>query len=202
MKDTSHPNLRRAVQQDARDLAKLIDIAGEGIPSWLWGQNTAEGQSPLTVGIARARRTSGGFSYTNAVVSEEAGQVLGMALTYPIDAAPDTDIADLPDPIKPFVELEALSTGTWFVNALATYPSSRNRGIGTVLLAKVEEQARRAGYSEISIQVYGQNTGALRLYQRLGFEPVAQAPVLHHPCPPYYTGDVILLIRKIAQRSG
>ncbi len=197
MKDTTLPETRPASRNDAKDLAKLIDIAGEGIPSWLWAKSVAPGQTVLDVGMARAQRTSGGFSYTNAILARNQNHVLGMALTYPIETVPEGNIADLPDPIKPFVELEALSTGTWFVNALAVYASARNRGIGSALLAEVENTARRAGYQKLSIQVYGQNTGALRLYRRLGFEPVAQAPVRNHPCQPYYTGDVVLLIRNL-----
>ena len=197
MKDTLDITLRPAVQQDAADLAKLIDIAGEGIPSWLWAQSAQSGQSALDVGMARALRTSGGFAYTNAIVADRGGAVAGMALTYPIDAAPTDDPADLPAPIAPFVALEAQSVGTWFVNALAVRAGARGAGIGSALMAQVEAMARQAGYAALSIQVYSQNTGAVRLYRRIGFRLATSAPVLLHPCQPYYTGDVLLLIKHL-----
>lgn len=38
-----------------------------------------------------------------------------------------------------------------------------------------------------------------RLYRRTGFEIFAQAPVTLHPCQPYYTGDVLLLFKRLKQ---
>ncbi len=189
--------IRPANSDDALDLARLIDIAGEGIPSWLWAKSAGDNQSPLDVGVSRALRDSGGFSYRNAIVAERSDAVVGMALTYPIDAAPDDDLDDLPSPVAPFVALEAHSVGTWYVNALAVRTGARGAGIGATLLAEVEELARTAGYSVLSIQVYEQNTGAVRLYLRTGFEIVERAPVRSHPCQPYYTGDVLLLTKSI-----
>lgn len=201
MKDTFNAIIRPAMPDDAEDLARLIDIAGEGIPSWLWSQTATEGQSPLDVGIARAQRTNGGFSYRNALVAERDGQILGMVLAYPIDKAPQDDPDDLPPPIAPFVALEARSVGTWLVNALAVYAQARGDGIGTARLAEVETRAHQAGYPALSIQVYGQNHGAVRLYQRLGFRVVGHVPVRLHPCQPYYTGDVLALIKDVDGRD-
>ncbi|WP_299730634.1 GNAT family N-acetyltransferase [uncultured Tateyamaria sp.] len=197
MKDGFHMSIRSATARDAADLAILIDIAGEGIPSWLWTTSATDGQSPLDIGMARACRTDGGFSYANALVAERDGDVIGMGLSYAIDAPPTVDPNDLPAPITPFVALEAQSVGTWYVNALAVRACARGGGIGTALLSAVEETARGAGYDRLSIQVYEQNTGAVRLYRRAGFALAARAPVRLHPCQPYYTGDVLLLIKPV-----
>ena len=193
----SIPSVRQAEAGDAADLAKLIDIAGEGIPSWLWGQSCQAGQTPLDVGVERARREVGGFSYKNALVSEKGGGVLGMVLSYPIDEAPTGDPGDFPAPVVPFVELEAQSVGTWYINALAVFAGAREAGIGTRLLYAAETQAAAAGYPAMSIQVYSQNTGAFRLYQRLGYKIAGRAKVRLHPCQPYYTGDVLLLLKRL-----
>lgn len=185
--------VRPATSSDAQDLAKLIDIAGEGIPHWLWSQNTAENRTPLEIGTERAQRESGGFSYKNARVAENAGRVLGMVLSYPIIEAPDEDIDSLPDPIAPFVELEMKSAGTWYINALAVFPGHRSAGLGSLLMEAVDTAASTSGFSRLSIQVYGQNSGAARLYKRLGFRETARSRVRLHPVQPYYTGDVLLL---------
>ncbi len=189
--------IRQATRRDAEALAKLIDIAGEGIPGWLWTRACIEGQAPLDIGIERARRSTGGFSYTNALVADKSGDALGMVLSYAIVEAPDGDPNDLPDPIAPFVALEKLSVDTWYVNALAVFAAARNRGIGAKLMAAAEDQARKNGFCEMSIQVYGQNTGAVRLYEKLGYRFAASEPVRLHPSPPYYTGDVLLLKKPI-----
>lgn len=190
--------LRKATADDAEDLAKLIDIAGEGIPSWLWQQSAGPGQSPLSVGFERARRENGGFSYRNAIVAQQGTTITGMILSYPIDLPPEDNPDELPAPIAPFVALERHSVGTWYVNALAVIPAFRGCGIGSKLLQAVENHAPAAGYNRLSIQVYAQNTGAVRLYQRLGFRETARTPVRDHPCPPHYTGDVILLMKSLA----
>ena len=189
--------IRQADISDAEHLAKLINLAGEGIPNWLWTRSCIEGQTPLEVGIERAKRNTGGFSYTNALVAKRRGQTLGMVLSYAIAEAPTDNPDDLPAPIAPFVALEKLSVDTWFINALAVFPEGRNQSIGTQLMAAAEDQAKRRGFSKMSIQVYAQNTGAVRLYDRLGYTLVAREPVRLHPCPPYYSGDVLLLMKNI-----
>ena len=190
--------LRDATFEDATPLAKLIDIAGEGIPHWLWSMSATPEQDPLDIGTIRAQREEGGFSYRNAIVAEHAGHVLGMVLSYPILKAPDDDPKDLPEPIAPFVELERQSVGTWYVNALATFPGHRGRGIGTLLMRHLETVADAQGFQSLSIQVFEQNTGARKLYHNLGYQDFARAPVLRHPCQPYYTGDVVLLKKTIS----
>ena len=145
----------------------------------------------------RARRTSGGFSYTNALIADQSGAPQGMVLSYAITEAPEDDPNDLPPPIAPFVALEKLSVGSWFINALAVFAAGRGQGTGTRLLAAAEDLARVNGFEEMSIQVYGQNTGAVRLYERLGYRGAASEPVRLHPSPPYYTGDVLLLKKPL-----
>ena len=194
----SFPKMREATVEDAESLAKLIDIAGEGIPFWLWSKSSDAGNTPLEIGAERARRTSGGFSFTNALVVETGGQIAGMVLSYAIDEAPEDNPDDLPAPIAPFVELERQSVGTWYINALAVFAAYRGRGIGSLLMRQVEQTATETGYSRMSIQVYEQNHGAVRLYERLGFERVQTAPVRLHPCQPYYTGDVLLLMKDLS----
>lgn len=191
------PGVRQAETSDAADLAKLIDIAGEGIPAWMWAQKCQTGETPLDVGAERARRETGGFSYKNALVAETGGHVRGMVVSYPIDEAPTADPEELPAPIVPFIELEAYSVGTWYVNALAVFAGERGAGIGGQLLGAAEAQAMASGYGVMSIQVYGQNTGAFRLYRRSGYDIAARSPVRLHPCHPYYTGDVLLLLKQL-----
>jgi len=189
--------VRKAVASDAADLAKLIDIAGEGIPSWLWRQSCRPSQTPLDVGEERARRTSGGFSFRNALVVEDRAAVLGMVLSYPINDVPDEDPEDLPAPIAPFVALERHAVGTWYVNALAVFAGHRGAGLGQQLLNAAESAALASGYRDMSIEVYAQNTGAVRLYGLMGYEISARSQVRLHPCQPYYTGDVLLMTKAI-----
>lgn len=148
--------------------------------------------------MERAQRSSGGFSYTNALIAELDGETACMVLSYAITEAPTDNPDDLPAPIAPFVALEKLSVDTWFINALAVYGEKQNHGIGTQLLSAAEDLARSNGLDEMSIQVYGQNAEAAQLYDRHGYKQVASEPVRLHPCPPYHTGDVLLLKKPLA----
>ncbi len=186
-----------ATTDDAEALAKLIDIAGEGIPSWLWSQSAAAGQSPLHVGRQRARRDTGGFSYKNAMVARRQDNLAGMVLSYPIIAAPDDDPDGLPAPIAPFVSLEKHAVGTWYVNALAVFPAYQGGGLGRLLMDAAEDAACQHGFDRTSIQVYAQNHGAVRLYTGLGYDVASREPVREHPCYPYYTGDVLLMVKHL-----
>ena len=64
-------------------------------------------------------------------------------------------------------------------------------------MSRAETIARTAGYEAMSIQVYSQNTGAVKLYKKLGYQEIARAAVREHPCQPYYDEDVILLVKPL-----
>jgi ribosomal protein S18 acetylase RimI-like enzyme len=179
---TGQTSMRPAAPADARVLAMLVDLAGEGIPSYLWGQQAAPGQDPLDVGAARAARDQGGFSYRNAWVAELQGQAAGMLLGYP---QPDPygigALDELPPVVRPLVELESLSPGSWYVNAVAVMPDRQGQGIGSKLMALAGELARRAACPTLSLIVAGENTAAVALYRRLGYAEVAHRPVVAFP---------------------
>ena len=67
---TQKPSFRPATKADAATLAVLVDIAGEGMPSFMWSTLKVPGQSVLEFGRDRARRDTGSFSYKNAVIAE------------------------------------------------------------------------------------------------------------------------------------
>ncbi|MFG1927542.1 GNAT family N-acetyltransferase [Cryptosporangium sp. NPDC048952] len=48
-------------------------------------------------------------------------------------------------------------------------PGARGAGIGRGLTSLLTESARRAGIETLTLDVRGDNTGAIRLYERLGF---------------------------------
>ena len=60
----------------------------------------------------------------------------------------------------------------------------------------VEQQAREKGFNKISLVVFEQNTGAKRLYDRLGYVEVAREPVYPHPLI-HHTGDALLMVKPI-----
>jgi ribosomal protein S18 acetylase RimI-like enzyme len=174
--------LRRARRDDARALALLIDIAGEGFGKYLWAQSARPGESAVDVGIRRAQRDEGGFSYRNATLAEADGKVAGLLLGYRLDDPYDTgDLGSLPELIRPLVELESCAPGSWYVNALAAFPEYRNRGLGTFLLAEADRITRASGAKSVSLIVAEENAGAMRLYQRTGYREAARRRLVPFP---------------------
>ncbi len=170
---------RYATRDDARPMTELVNIAGEGMPLYLWSNMAEPGVSPWDIGQQRATRQSGGFSYRNTIVREESGDVVAALIGYPLPDTPEpVDYDDMPPMFVPLQQLEDLVAGTWYVNVLATYPDYRGKGIGSELLAIAERLAADTDRSGLSIIVSDANTGARRLYERSGYVEKAARPMV------------------------
>jgi ribosomal protein S18 acetylase RimI-like enzyme len=195
------PPMRHAAKADAPVLARLIDIAGEGIPSFLWSRSAEAGETPLEVGTRRAEREEGGFSYRNAFVAEADGRPAGMLLGYrqpdPYDLP---DLAELPEVVRPLIELEALAPGSWYVNALAVLPDCRGHGLGARLLGLAEDLARQSGADTLSLIAAEDNAAAYDLYLRNGYRPVARRAIVPFPGAAH-EGDWVLLTKPVTQAT-
>lgn len=177
------PNLpfsyRAAVPDDASAMAELVNMAGEGLPFYLWSKMAEPGQTVMDVGISRAIREVGGFSYRNTVVREADGRVASALIGYSLDEDPEAiEYAELPPMFVPLQRLEDRVPGTWYVNVLATYPDYRGKGYGRELLSIAESLAHEAGSKGMSIIVADTNQMARRLYENFGFEEQYQLPMV------------------------
>lgn len=170
---------RQARLNDATALAQLVNMAGEGLPHYLWSKLAADGEDPWEVGRQRAQRDEGSFSYRNAIVREVDGQVVAALISYALAGeAEPANYDDMPPMFVPLQQLEDLAPGTWYVNVLATLPEHRGKGIGTELLAEARRQAVAASCKGLSIIVSDGNPGAVRLYERTGYTAVASRPMV------------------------
>ena len=191
-------NIRDATRDDAKALAYLINLAGEGIPEYFWKTMAAEGELPLAVGAERAMREEGNFSYKNAKVCVENDQVAGMILSYKLPAPYLLgNLAEYPELVHPLVKLEAQVPGSWYINAVATFEEFRGRGIATLLLRHAEEQAHQAACNTLSLIVASENINAVKLYEKLGLIRISTLPViLYEGC--MHGGKRILMTKNIS----
>lgn len=185
--------LRDATAADARALAELIAIAGAGIPEWLWAQMADPNEDVFDVGTRRAERDEGGFSWTNAIVAETYGSVIGMILGYRLEVE-DGNLYEVPEILRPFLELERHVPGSWYINAFALYTPWRSRGIGSRLLAAAAERAHKAGCRRMSVQTFSETPRSEAFYIRHGFRRI-DARRLPVPSPCRHGGDTVLLLR-------
>jgi ribosomal protein S18 acetylase RimI-like enzyme len=191
------PTIRPARKSDAVILAALIDIAGEGLPVFLWNRMKPREQSVFEFGRARAAREEGNFSYRNASIAEIGGEVAACLVDCRLDDPYDSgDLDALPEVVRPLITLESKAPGSWYVNAMATFPEFRGQGIGARLLALAEERGRKNKAASAGLIVAGENAGAMRLYARTGYREMARAAVVPFPGSAH-GGDWVLMVKPI-----
>jgi ribosomal protein S18 acetylase RimI-like enzyme len=199
MPDDAH--IRPARKADAAALAVLIDMAGEGMASWVWSDMASGHQSAFEIGRMRAGRGEGAFSYRNAFVLTEqrdgAEEIAGMVLGYRLDdpyVMPD--LAGMPAPVRPLVELEAEAPGAWYLNAIAVFSDFRGKRFGGRLMARAEDLARQSGARQIALIWAEENKLAAGLYKRFGYSERARRPIV-----PFagirVGGDWVLLVKSL-----
>lgn len=185
---------RRAITADANDMAELVNIAGHGLPLYLWGKVAQPGQSAWDVGRERAQHGTGGFAYRNTVVREVDGKVAACLIGYPLASSPAPIDEDVPPMLVPLLELEHEVPGTWYINVLAAYPEYRGAGLGTDLLGIAGRLATDTDCSGMSLITSDANAGARRLYERHGFSAYATRPIVKEQWE--HAGDHWVLMLK------
>lgn len=68
-----------------------------------------------------------------------------------------------------FLLIDRVETDEFIVESIAVHPDSRGLGVGARLMKRAEQQARAEGKRLLSLNVIGDNEGAIRLYERLGY---------------------------------
>lgn len=165
--------LRVASEADARELADLVNFAGEGLPLYIWQGLAKDGQDPWEVGCARQMEKV----REGQIVVVDFGDGAVASLTgYPISSEPKPIGDDFPALFRPLQELENKALESWYVNVLACYPEYRGQGLGTRLLNLAEAIAREEALRRMSVIVADNNVGARRLYERHGYQEAATLP--------------------------
>ena len=192
--------MRQAGSDDARDIAKLIAISSDGIAMIEWQEQALTEQSDaLDVAERLYQIPQQDYSYSNTTMTESPGEIAGMLLTFAMPSAPPRNPenrpgADNENVFAPYIYLE--EPNSWYICGVAFYPQHRGKGLGTRLMELANEQAKEKGFSKLSLVALEQNTGAVRLYERLGYEVVDSAPIVPHPMI-HYIGDALLMTRPV-----
>ncbi len=187
---------RAAIREDSPRIAELFSISSDGVVDYVWSILAPEypGLEPIEIGALRYAREDNNFSYTNCVVAEREGEVIGQLCAYPVEANAEEPDGPIDPVLEPYVRLEI--PGTLYISSLAVLDEFRGRGLGTKMLSIARDQARERGLDALSLIVFEQNTGALRLYQREGFREVDRAPVVPHRLI-HHTGDALLMTTEL-----
>jgi GNAT superfamily N-acetyltransferase len=75
-------------------------------------------------------------------------------------------------------EIQERLPGVPLLNRLQVYRDHRNRGIGTAIILAAEDRLRARGHDRVALGVELSNSGAIRLYERLGFNRWEHGPMV------------------------
>ena len=170
--------IRAALASDAAHLVRFINMAADDLPLHFWRKTVGPEGDAMALGLERAARETGSFSYRNAWLAEVDGAVGACLLGYAAEETPSPIAPDTPPIFVPLLELEALAPGSWYLNVLATYAAYRGKGLASALLAQAETLATVAGHSTISLIAADTHQAALRLYRAKGYQEIARRPVV------------------------
>jgi ribosomal protein S18 acetylase RimI-like enzyme len=188
-----------ATIDDCDTIARAIAVSSAGYAQIGWQVEQARfpGLDLLAIGARLYAADIQPFTWRNAVIARGI-ESLGVMLCYGIDAdyqsaEPEADEEDEADVYYP-VRMEV--PDSWYLCGMTVFERWRGHGIGSRLLETAQHQARQHGYSTISLISFEQNTGALRLYLRNGYEIVERRAVVPHPMIEY-RGDALLMAANV-----
>jgi ribosomal protein S18 acetylase RimI-like enzyme len=193
--------IRPARRTDARQIAELVVISSDGIANIEWEQQAREEScDPLDIGERICQIPQHGYSYKSTTIVELNGVTAGMLLSFPMPDSSPRNPANRPDisdenVFAPYIYLE--EPNSWYICGVAFYPEHRGQGLGTKLMDLANKQAKANRNNKLSLLAFEENTGSVRLYERLGYEVVDRAPIIPHPLI-HIGGDALLMTRLVS----
>ena len=189
---------RTATEDDCTELALILDVAGRRLPSYLWSQDTGQGQSCFEYGREKIRTDTNRNSYfKNWLVAEFQDKFVGAFFGFSVDDPyPEIDLDAVPECFRPCIELERVARGCWLLQAIAILPQYRGKGLARQLLGKAENVARDCGTNRIALQVEEVNEIAFKTYQKNGYIEVDRKPYIPFPGSDD-TGDYVLMWKEL-----
>ena len=192
--DPDQVRFRRAESSDIPRLVELLCLGAGGVVDAVY--DGVPGPSAPATLIERRFTVAGSVNhYGNSTVAVHQGAVVGQVICYPMDDTLD----EAADPVVPSSHLvywqpmKALRVpGSYYISSLAVLPDYQNQGIGSAFIAIARSRAREQGLREISLHVFEQNSGAVALYRRSGFEIFGREPAVPHRLI-RFTGDLLAM---------
>jgi ribosomal protein S18 acetylase RimI-like enzyme len=186
---------RAATREDSGVMADLIRIAAGGVVDFLF-HDLIQGVTPVQILANGLKNDRFPHTYKNAVVAVSESAVIGVALSYPSEHHGVTEALrafvprDRLDHLAAFYE--ARVENSLYLDSLAVFEEFRGQGVGSRLISLTKEKTLAAGFDTVSLIALADNAPALSVYQRHGFEVVAEIPVAPHELIPHQGGSLLL----------
>ena len=164
--------IRQAVRRDSVTAVPLILQAIGHIGFILSGTNDPE--ETISILSDFFGQKDNRISYQNALVMEEDGEVVGIAILYdgakareldaPLEraAAKKSGLSNYCIPIEP-------DASEFYMDTLSVIPRCQGKGYGSKLIEAGCDRARKLGHLRLALLIEVDNAAAKRLYERLAF---------------------------------
>lgn len=188
-------NYRIANKTDCARMAELINIASGGVVEFLF-HDLMPKLTPQQIVAHNLESDQGYYTYKNAIVAETEDRVVGMALSFP--ALFHKMTADMrqyfpKDRLDHLTDFYAARVDdSLFLDALCVDQRLRRNGIGGRLISLTKKKAKQSGFDILSLIVFADNTEALNVYHRHGFEVVAPVKLNSHERIPHEGGCLLM----------
>ncbi|SJZ69921.1 Acetyltransferase (GNAT) family protein [Pilibacter termitis] len=176
--------IRQAKKADVAKLAELMLIIFQDMELPLLAKIGKEKLKNLLLQTFQEEEYR--YSYTNALVAELDGEVVGVVYCYNPQSEKVNDSAfeqqlsgqyNLQEQL--FFQTEVLPD-EWYLDSIALFSKARGKGLGTKLLLAALEKAKEKGAVNVGLNVEQNNQRARELYENLGFVEVAEVEIVGH----------------------
>ena len=176
--------IRQAVPSDAPLIAELIMTAlGQDLCLFLQGPDHTREQLHQLFTLMSCRDDTQ-YSYRNALLAEQGGQVAGLALSYDGSLLPELRPVFIQAMREHFGrELELVDetqAGELYLDSFAVREPFRKQGIGSALLRATLRKTRLLHLPELGLLVDIDNIRAQRVYAAAGFKQRDSRPFGNH----------------------
>jgi len=185
--------IRPAAPADSDNVARLIYLSMGIEADWLFGQEQEHSTHQVLTRLIMQRGNR--ISYPLSSLAEQNGKAAGLLLAYPGSRLSRYNwmtgwhllgIFGLAATLRlarrqsAYGELKETESDEFYISNLGVFSDLQGRGIGTMLMKRAEEMARKAGLLKCSLIVTFGHENARRLYEHLGYK-VVRSYVCDHP---------------------
>ncbi len=172
---------RMGEERDARAIAKLYNMANNGLSEAWWTRQARMGESWLDVFARDIKEPSSIAYFARAVIAEVGDKIAGLLIAFPQEQVPPPEmLAALPSSEISILELRRLAEGSLYIAVVAVEPDYRGYGIAHNFVDMCMNLAEGAGMKEAFGIIHENNSEWLESFLRRGFAEKARRDVGDH----------------------
>lgn len=174
--------IRPARQSDATELARFLFMAESEMAHYFFGTTDQDEERALAAlrGLI-LNPAKNRYSLENTLTVELEGKPVGGAVAFPAESQPELDRVILAMLASHGRKLDRLVSegepGTYYLSTMGVDPACRGKGVGSRLMAAMEERGAALGFSRASLLVSTDKPRVQALYERLGYAVLKEVPI-------------------------